>query len=44
MMNHGGWMGGGWMGGGGGAMWVWTVIGLMVVILLAVLVKKMSSK
>ena len=43
MMNHGGWMGGGWMGGGG-AMWVWTVIGLMVVVLLAVLIKKVSSK
>jgi heme exporter protein D len=44
MMNHSGWMGGGWMGGYGGGMWVWTVIGLMVVVLLAVLIKKVSSK
>ena len=44
MMNHGGWMGCGWMGGAGAGMWVWTVIGLMVVVLLAVLIKKVSSK
>ena len=29
-MNHDGWMGGG-MGGG---MWIWTVIGVLVVVLL----------
>jgi uncharacterized membrane protein len=37
-----GWMGGtnGWMGGG---MWLWTVIGVLVVILLVVLINKVSS-
>ena len=38
-----GWMGGtnGWMGGG---MWLWTVIGVLVVILLVVLINKVSGK
>ena len=31
----------GWMGGG---MWVWTVIGLLVVVLLFVVITKMSNK
>ena len=44
-MNHtnGGWMDGtnGWAGGG---MWIWTVVGVLVVVLLVVLIKKVSSK
>jgi hypothetical protein len=32
---------GGWMGGG---MWLWTVIGIMVVVLLVVIIGKMSRK
>ena len=32
---------GGWMGGG---MWLWTVIGVLVVILLVVLINKVSKK
>ncbi len=36
---------GGWMNGwGGGGMWVWTTIGLLVVVMLAVMIGKMSSK
>jgi hypothetical protein len=31
----------GWMGGG---MWLWTVIGVAVVILLGVVIGKMSKK
>ncbi len=31
----------GWMGGG---MWLWTVIGVLVVILLVVLINKVSNK
>jgi uncharacterized membrane protein len=31
----------GWMGGG---MWVWTTIGVLVVVLLAVVIGKMSNK
>jgi hypothetical protein len=36
MMNHtNGWMNNGWMNGGmGGGMWLWTVIGVLVVVLL----------
>ncbi|MDD2540833.1 MAG: hypothetical protein PHH28_07290 [Desulfuromonadaceae bacterium] len=45
MNNTGGWMGsggmGGWMGGG---MWLWTVIGVLVVVLLVVLINKVSKK
>jgi uncharacterized membrane protein len=43
MMNQNGWMGGtnGWMGGG---MWLWTVIGVLVVLLLVVLINKVSKK
>lgn len=41
MMNHGyGWMGGS-MGEG---MWVWTVIGILVVVLLIVLITRMSAR
>ena len=36
-MNHTG----GWMGGG---MWIWTVIGVLVVVLLVVMISKMSNK
>ena len=45
MMSHGyGWMGGmnGWMGGGG--MWLWTVIGVLAVILLVVVIVKVAVK
>jgi hypothetical protein len=35
----------GWMSGGmGGGMWIWTVFGVLVVILLAVLIIKLSKK
>jgi uncharacterized membrane protein len=41
MMNHSG----GWMNGGsGGGMWLWPVIGMLVVILLVVAIFKMSKK
>jgi hypothetical protein len=41
MMNQGNaWMGG-WTGGG---MWVWTVIGVLVVVLLVVVISKLSKK
>ena len=36
MMNHYGWMGGG--------MWLWTVIGVLVVVLLVVVISKVSNK
>ena len=32
---------GGWMGGG---MWLWTVIGVLVVVLLVVAISKLSKK
>jgi hypothetical protein len=31
----------GWMGGG---MWLWTVIGVLVVVLLVVVIAKLSKK
>ncbi len=31
----------GWMGGG---MWIWTVIGVLVVVLLVVMINKQSKK
>ena len=37
MMNYSG----GWMGGG---MWLWTVIGVLVVVLLIVAINKQSKK
>ncbi len=37
MMNHAY----GWMGGG---MWIWTVIGVLVVVLLLIVINKMSKK
>jgi uncharacterized membrane protein len=41
MMNHtDGWMNG-WSGGG---MWLWTVIGVVVVVLLVVVIGKLSKK
>lgn len=41
MMNHNdGWMGG-YMGGG---MWLWTVIGVLVVVLLVVAINKLSQR
>jgi len=39
-VNHDGWMGG-WAGGG---MWLWTVIGVLVIVLLVVLINKVSKK
>lgn len=40
-MNHtDGWMNG-WAGGG---MWLWTVLGLVTVALLAVVISKLSKK
>jgi hypothetical protein len=41
MMNQtDGWMSG-WAGGG---MWIWTVIGVLVVVLLVVVISKLSKK
>jgi hypothetical protein len=41
MMNQsGGWMGG-WAGGG---MWLWTVVGILVIVLLVVAISKLSKK
>jgi anti-sigma-K factor RskA len=40
MNNKDGWMGG-WSGGG---MWLWTVIGVAVVVLLVVVISKLSKK
>ena len=41
MMNQNdGWMGG-WMGGG---MWVWTIAGILVVVLLVVVINNLSKK
>jgi uncharacterized membrane protein len=41
MMNHtDGWMNG-WMGGG---MWIWTLLGVVVVVLLVVVIGKLSKK
>jgi uncharacterized membrane protein len=37
MMNHAF----GWMGGG---MWIWTVIGVLMVVLLVVAINKVSTK
>jgi hypothetical protein len=35
----------GWMNGwSGGGMWVWTVIGIVLVALLVVIISKMSKK
>jgi uncharacterized membrane protein len=31
----------GWMGGG---MWIWTVIGVLVVVLLVIVISKLSKK
>ncbi|MEO8049160.1 MAG: hypothetical protein ABI833_01980 [Acidobacteriota bacterium] len=42
-MNYGnGWMGG--MNAWGGGMWLWTVIGVLVVVLLVILINKVSKK
>ena len=40
MNQPGGWMNG-WAGGG---MWLWTVIGVLVVVLLVVAINKLSNK
>jgi hypothetical protein len=39
MMNHTD----GWMGNGGG-MWIWSFVGILVVVLLVVVINKMSKK
>jgi len=40
-MNHtNGWMSG-WMGGG---MWIWTVLGIVVVVLLVIVISKLFKK
>ncbi len=45
MMNQtDGWMGGGMGGFASGGMWLWTVIGVLVVVLLVVLINKVSGK
>ena len=41
MMNHTDGMMSGWMGG---EMWIWTVIGVLVVVLLVVVIIKLSNK
>jgi hypothetical protein len=45
MMNQtDGWMGG-WMGGwAGGGMWVWTVVGILVIVLLVVVISRLIKK
>ena len=41
MMNHTDeWMGG-WAGGG---MWIWTVVGVLVIVLLVVVIIKLTKK
>jgi hypothetical protein len=35
---------GGWMGWASGGMWIWTVIGVLVVVLLVVVISKQSKK
>ena len=37
-----GWMMGGWTMGGG--MWIWTVIGVLTVVLLVVVINNLSKK
>jgi len=48
MMNQGGGGMSGWMGGGsgwmGGGVWMWPVIGVLVVVLLVVVIYKVSRK
>jgi len=35
----------GWMGGwAGGGMWIWTVIGVLVMVLLVVVISKLAKK
>jgi hypothetical protein len=34
---------GGWLGMGGG-IWIWTVVGVLVVVLLVVVISKLSKK
>jgi len=40
-MDHMDGWGNGWMGGG---MWLWTVVGVLVVVLLVVAINKLSKK
>ena len=45
MMNQTGGSMTGWMGGwAGGGMWLWTVVGILVVVLLVVVISKRSKK
>lgn len=39
-MNHNN----GWMGGTGGEMWMWPVIGILIIVLLVVLIMRVSKK
>jgi hypothetical protein len=34
----------GWMNGMGGGMWLWTVIGVLLVVLLVVAISKLSKQ
>lgn len=35
----------GWMSGGmGGAMWIWTALGVLAVVLLVIVINKLSKK
>lgn len=34
----------GWWSGMGGGMWIWTVIGVLVVVLLVVVIGKLAKK
>ncbi|MGW8159309.1 MAG: hypothetical protein ACWGKN_12540 [Desulfoprunum sp.] len=44
MMHTNGWMGGGMAGWFGGGMWIWTLIGVVVIVLLVVLINRISRK
>jgi hypothetical protein len=41
MMNRGDGLMNGWMGGG---MWLWTVIGILLIVFLVVAINKLSKK
>ena len=44
MMHTSGWMGGGMAGWFGGEMWIWTLIGVVVIVLLVVLINRISHR
>ena len=41
IMNHSNGRMGGWMGGG---MWLWTVIGVLLIVLMVVAISKLAGK